>query len=67
MEKRGLVQRLPAPALGSVACTPEGHEAIAAAAPRTQKTSVDGVIDARDPAELEQLGAISRKILDRLD
>lgn len=71
MCKRGLLERRPLPAEGAraveVVCTPDGIDAIGEAAPEHVRDVRRWVLDALTPAQLHQLGDISRAILQRLD
>lgn len=71
MCNRGLLERRPLPVEGAraveVTCTPDGLDAISAAAPEHVQDVCRWVIDALTPEQLEQLGAISQAILRTLD
>ncbi len=70
MEKRGLITRAGCTEDGrgqQVAVTPAGRAAIEAAAPHHVATVRRLVFDALSPAEVEALGSIAERVLERLE
>jgi len=70
LERRGLVRREPDPTDGrftNAILTDQGYALLVAAAPCHVASARALVVDALDRAELQQLGAISEKIVARID
>ncbi|MDT0344496.1 MarR family winged helix-turn-helix transcriptional regulator [Streptomyces litchfieldiae] len=70
MTKRGLVTRVECPEDGRgafVVITPAGHEAIRAAAPLHVEAVREMFLDHVTPAELDMLGHLCERVVDRLD
>lgn len=70
LEGRGLVRRTPSPDDGratDVVLTDQGWDKVVGTAPGHVETVRGLVFDALDPAQVDELGAICERLLDRLD
>ena len=70
LEARGWIRRTPCPADGrytNAVLTPAGWEKVVASAPGHVEAVRTLILDALSTAELDQLGAVARRILERLE